>query len=240
MPGTAHTQREMKKMLKDAKKSKKSSKKSKKGKGDDDDDESVTDEADDARADPRGVAPWVAERSCLLLLLKARMLLREMIEVRVKEDRIAAGELSIGEIQKLLEGQEEENELDFISEIQQLKAQMVTDIRRNHTLESDLKKLDKRIALLIKNRGNLQMVLAAQQGHLPCARVLLQACAAPDLANEAGVTPLQAAFDEGCAPPRGPKRRLSRRLWLEPPQRRPMPRTDAWRMAPLPHGRSHR
>jgi Ras GTPase-activating-like protein IQGAP2/3 len=41
---------------------------------------------------------------------------------------------------------------------------MVNDIRRNHALEADLKKLDKRIALLIKNRGNLQMVLAAQQG----------------------------------------------------------------------------
>lgn len=111
-----------------------------------------------------GAIPWIPERECLLLLLKSRMLLREMIEYRVKQDRIAAGELSIGEIQKLLEGQEEENELDFIAEIQDLKAQLVSDIRRNHTLEADLKKLDKRIALLIKNRGNLQMVLAAQQG----------------------------------------------------------------------------
>ena len=232
------------------------------------------------------------------------MLLREMIELRVKQDRIAAGELSIGEIQKLLEGQVCRDFFHaalggrrpaaggrrarsspyagaaagvgapratltawraargvgarlcvgcggarrrfFLSrratgvtarraclccvrvcvcvyvcvcvcvrvrvlggwcvcvpcvcvcargacalgttEIQELKAQLVNDIRRNHALEADLKKLDKRIALLIKNRGNLQvrrrrasrrrrrraravtpavaaqMVLAAQQG----------------------------------------------------------------------------
>jgi Ras GTPase-activating-like protein IQGAP2/3 len=146
---SSHQQREMKKMLKEATMDRK---------------KGVEERRKERRGDERGITPWFTERECLLLLLKARKLLREMIEVRVKEDRIAAGELSIGEIQKLLEGQEEENELDFISEIQELKAQMVNDIRRNHALEADLKKLDKRIALLIKNRGNLQMVLAAQQG----------------------------------------------------------------------------
>lgn len=37
---------------------------------------------------------------------------------------------------------------------------MVAEVRRNHGLEGDLQKLDKKIALLIKNRGNIQEVLA--------------------------------------------------------------------------------
>jgi hypothetical protein len=36
----------------------------------------------------------------------------------------------------------------------------VAEVRRNHGLEGDLQKLDKKIALLIKNRGNIQEVLA--------------------------------------------------------------------------------
>ena len=41
---------------------------------------------------------------------------------------------------------------------------MVSEVRRNHVLERELNKLDKRIALLIKNRGNIQDVLAASHG----------------------------------------------------------------------------
>lgn len=37
-------------------------------------------------------------------------------------------------------------------------------MRQNHKLERDLAKLDKRIALLIKNRTNLQDVIAASKG----------------------------------------------------------------------------
>ncbi len=46
-------------------------------------------------------------------------------------------------------------------EIQELKRNLVSEVRRNHNLERELSKLDKRIALLIKNRGNIQEVLAA-------------------------------------------------------------------------------
>jgi hypothetical protein len=42
-----------------------------------------------------------------------------------------------------------------------LKRQLVSEVRRNHNFERELNKLDKRIALLIKNRGNIQEVLAS-------------------------------------------------------------------------------
>ena len=49
-------------------------------------------------------------------------------------------------------------------EIQELKKQLVISMRQNHKLERDLAKLDKRIALLIKNRLSLQDVLVANRG----------------------------------------------------------------------------
>lgn len=44
-----------------------------------------------------------------------------------------------------------------------MKRKLVAEVRRNHSLESDLQKLDKKIALLIKNRGNIQEVLAKSE-----------------------------------------------------------------------------
>eukprot|EP01116_Phalansterium_solitarium_P009241 TRINITY_DN2330_c0_g1_i1.p1 TRINITY_DN2330_c0_g1~~TRINITY_DN2330_c0_g1_i1.p1 ORF type:complete len:873 (+),score=364.65 TRINITY_DN2330_c0_g1_i1:137-2755(+) len=99
--------------------------------------------------------PWFAERHCLLLVLNARYLLRQMINHKLKQERMRAGNLTVTEIQSLLRGQQEEDDTDFVNEIQELKRNMVSEIRKNHVLERDLKKLDNRIALLIKNRGNI-------------------------------------------------------------------------------------
>jgi Ras GTPase-activating-like protein IQGAP2/3 len=103
--------------------------------------------------------PWFKERECLLLVLQARMLLKEMINLKLKQERIKNGDLSASEIQNLLRAQKEEQETDWITEIQELKRNLVSEVRRNHVLERELNKLDKRIALLIKNRGNIQEVL---------------------------------------------------------------------------------
>jgi len=112
-------------------------------------------------ADPEqeNTIPFFKERECIMLLLEARMLLKEMVRLKLKQERIAQGNLSINEIQSLLRSQNEEEETDWVSEIQELKRNLVAEIRKNHVLERDLSKLDKRIALLIKNRGNIQEVL---------------------------------------------------------------------------------
>lgn len=108
--------------------------------------------------------PWFAERDCLMMLLEARVLLKEMIQFKLKQERIETGDLSVDEIQSLIKNQRDESETDWIAEIQELKRNLVSEIRRNHVLERELNKLDKRIALLIKNRGNIQDVLAQSHG----------------------------------------------------------------------------
>jgi hypothetical protein len=114
------------------------------------------------------------ERECLLLVLEARKLLASMIAVREKQDKdawdekirkeqldkMASGRLSVQEIQELLQSGPEDDDSDLVNRIQELKKQLVIEIRRNHVLDRDLQKLDKRISLLIKNKGNIQDVIA--------------------------------------------------------------------------------
>jgi len=111
--------------------------------------------------DEDDTVPWFKERECILLLLEARLMLRDLVAMKLKEERMRSGALSVVEIQNLLQSQQEEQQTDWITEIQELKRNLVSEIRRNHVLERELNKLDKRIALLIKNRGNIQEVLAA-------------------------------------------------------------------------------
>jgi len=111
-----------------------------------------------------GSNPWFRERDCLLLVLQARMLLKELIIKKLKEERVRLGALNVNEIQSLIKSQKEEQESDWISEIQELKRNIINEVRRNHQLERELTKLDKRIALLIKNRGNPDILLSGTSG----------------------------------------------------------------------------
>lgn len=112
---------------------------------------------------PTSDPTWIEERECLILVLKARMMLRDMIEGVLLHERIERGQLSVAEIQNLLKSQQEDVETDWIAEIQELKRNIVAEVRKNHLLERDLTKLDKRIALLIKHRSNIKELLAATQ-----------------------------------------------------------------------------
>lgn len=107
--------------------------------------------------------PFNVEKDCAFLLLEARQILRAIIEHRMRQERILSGNLTVDEIQNLLRSQKEDNDKDWITQIQELKRKLVAEVRRNHSLESDLQKLDKKIALLIKNRGNIQEVLAKSE-----------------------------------------------------------------------------
>jgi Ras GTPase-activating-like protein IQGAP2/3 len=99
------------------------------------------------------------ERKCLMMTLEARMLLREMVEYRLQKDRLRSGNLSPAEIHNLLMlNMSDKEEQDFIADIQELKRQLVREIRHNRNLELDLEKLEKRIALLIQNRTSVQEI----------------------------------------------------------------------------------
>jgi hypothetical protein len=43
--------------------------------------------------------PWFKMRDCILLVLESRMILKEMILLKMKQERIASGDLSVDEIQ---------------------------------------------------------------------------------------------------------------------------------------------
>lgn len=100
-------------------------------------------------------APWKEQRECMLLLLKARMLMRKMVEMKLYEERLARGALSALEVHNLVRCQQEGDDTDFVAEITELKRSLMTDIRRNHALEKEVGDLDKRIGLLIHNVGHL-------------------------------------------------------------------------------------
>lgn len=102
---------------------------------------------------------WLEERKCILLLIESRMLLRELVEYKLKMIRMASGNLTIAEIQNLLSlNPDAGGDEDFISEIEELKKQLVREVRRNHSYESELEKLETRIALLIQNRTSIQEI----------------------------------------------------------------------------------
>ncbi|EFA81719.1 RasGTPase-activating protein [Heterostelium album PN500] len=108
-------------------------------------------------------SPWFEERQVIVTLLNARIALRELIQAKMNEERLSSGNLCVSEIQSLLNKQKEDIETDWIAEIQELKRNMIAEIRRNHLLERDLTKLDKRIALLIKHRSNIKELLASEE-----------------------------------------------------------------------------
>jgi Ras GTPase-activating-like protein IQGAP2/3 len=69
------------------------------------------------------------------------------------------------EIQQILQRSAPgEDEQDLVKLIQELKAQLVIELRKNHALDRKLAKLDKRIALLIKNRFVVMMVCCGWDG----------------------------------------------------------------------------
>lgn len=68
--------------------------------------------------------------------------------------------MTISEIRNLLKGQgQDTDDTDWIAEIQELRRNLIAQIRKNHELEGEVKKLDRKIALLIKNKNNIKALL---------------------------------------------------------------------------------
>lgn len=105
-----------------------------------------------------------------MLLLQNRILLSNLVAMRERKNEIELeakrrrleeeakkkGNLSVTQIQGILQNAPKSDEVDWVQEIQELKQQLTMEIRKNHVLERDLAKLDKRIGLLIRNRGELK------------------------------------------------------------------------------------
>eukprot|EP01130_Rhizamoeba_saxonica_P017846 TRINITY_DN8754_c0_g1_i1.p1 TRINITY_DN8754_c0_g1~~TRINITY_DN8754_c0_g1_i1.p1 ORF type:complete len:1163 (+),score=268.54 TRINITY_DN8754_c0_g1_i1:2523-6011(+) len=103
---------------------------------------------------------FVKQRTSLLQLLESRMTLREIVSEKIKQDRILEGNLSFIEIKKMLtlDAPEDEDELDIISSIQELRKEIAKQIRRNHELNTEKNRIESKIALLISNRTSVQEI----------------------------------------------------------------------------------
>eukprot|EP00727_Mastigamoeba_balamuthi_P011912 m51a1_g7343 putative ase-activating protein (804) ;mRNA; r:214921-217709 len=104
-------------------------------------------------------APWIEQRECFLLLLKARMLFRKLLEVKLYEERVTKGALSAIEVRNLVRSQQEDDSTDFVRQITELKRNLMTEIRKNYELEKEVTTLDKKIGLLIHNASAMQQLL---------------------------------------------------------------------------------
>jgi Ras GTPase-activating-like protein IQGAP2/3 len=62
--------------------------------------------------------PFNVEKDCAFLLLEARMILRAIMEHRLRQERILSGNLSVDEIQNLLRSQKEDSDKDWITRMQ--------------------------------------------------------------------------------------------------------------------------
>lgn len=116
-------------------------------------------------------AVYEKERECLELLYDSRKLLSYLIRMREEKNRKEReekerkrqeeakkkGNLTVTEIQGILQQSSEQDETDWVTEIQNLKKELQIEVRQNHVLERELAKLDKRIGLLIKNRGQMKI-----------------------------------------------------------------------------------
>lgn len=73
--------------------------------------------------------------------------------------------MSAYDLMKALKAEAEADDEDAIlRELQALKTQIVETIRQNNNIEKDVKKMDKKIELLIKNRVTLDEVMASSRG----------------------------------------------------------------------------
>ena len=107
---------------------------------------------------------WAAERECLMLLLHSRILLKNLIQIKRKNERIKRGDLNIQEVQAFVQSQKEDSETDWIAEIQEIKRNVLNEVRQNHKLETELSGLDKKISLLIKNKSQIQELIVQKKG----------------------------------------------------------------------------
>jgi len=66
---------------------------------------------------------------------------------------------SVPDIQNVLKMSPDDEDTDWVSEITELKRQLVVEIRTNHVLDKDVQKLDRRIGLLIANRTTIDVMI---------------------------------------------------------------------------------
>lgn len=98
---------------------------------------------------------WSEQKDCLIELLRARVALRVLLQKRMYKDRLAVGNLSAQELLSMLEAQTEDDDTDFITQITEKKRTLMSETRKMREKEKECEQTEKKIALLIKNAGQV-------------------------------------------------------------------------------------
>jgi len=105
---------------------------------------------------------WQHERKCLLMLLEARMILREMLEGKIDamKPRIVPDVPVSGtsvELRRLLaiNPDADDDDEDLSKQIAELRRQLAVQIRENQNVEKNLGEVERKTGLLIMNRSSI-------------------------------------------------------------------------------------
>ncbi|KAL7721012.1 GTPase-activating protein [Entamoeba marina] len=93
--------------------------------------------------------------SVLEEILRSRMCLRKIVEIRLNNDRALHGNLTAKEIHDIVKSQGEEDDIDFVTMIEEKKRQLLNEVRKNANLQKECDTQERRIGLLIRNAGSL-------------------------------------------------------------------------------------
>jgi len=73
-------------------------------------------------------------------------------------DRVAVGNLTASEILSMLEGQNEDDDTDFVTQITEKKRTLMSETRKMRELEKEVETTEKKISLFIKNAGQVSAI----------------------------------------------------------------------------------
>eukprot|EP01105_Mastigella_eilhardi_P025368 TRINITY_DN6896_c0_g1_i1.p1 TRINITY_DN6896_c0_g1~~TRINITY_DN6896_c0_g1_i1.p1 ORF type:complete len:869 (-),score=305.12 TRINITY_DN6896_c0_g1_i1:110-2545(-) len=113
---------------------------------------------------------WAEERQCFVMLLQARMILRRLVHEKMFFERKNQGDLTAIEVFRLLTAQKEAPETDFVTEITELKRNLLSEIRKVNEMEREVDALDKSIGLLIGNVYDVKLDKRSRKKHEEAAK----------------------------------------------------------------------
>eukprot|EP01124_Arcella_intermedia_P030621 TRINITY_DN6740_c0_g1_i1.p1 TRINITY_DN6740_c0_g1~~TRINITY_DN6740_c0_g1_i1.p1 ORF type:complete len:781 (-),score=247.39 TRINITY_DN6740_c0_g1_i1:24-2366(-) len=101
---------------------------------------------------------WAIEKSCLLMILEARTILREIVEEEII--KTYDENLNMLEMKRLLEkNKDHEQSTNTIETMQDLRKRILAQMNLIHNLEKESDTIEKKIALIISNQASIHDVL---------------------------------------------------------------------------------
>jgi len=96
----------------------------------------------------------------MVLLLQSRILLKELLDEKLRAARLATGDLTPYEIKHILtkQGDDDIDDFELVNRMQKLREELLKQVRKNSILTNEQKKIDNKIGLLIQNRTSIHEI----------------------------------------------------------------------------------